>query len=496
MFTNGLPTIQADYLHSYEEGINCLGQNMILDYGNPKQLERAMETARGVNSITGVNSAGHRHFRSMYYSGTKVAEDSVWGTSRGYSYLVLQPEQLLVEYNGSPIGKSAVLELADSLLAHRHKNAEGNFELPTSIRFSNDQEENATRTYFPWPLFWTAYKWTNDQKYLPPIFDGGLFTLIGVNANTLDLLNIRKDWGQRFVDRASAPVAIRSPEIRGSAEKHFAWQVSGDKNYLVDLYTGQIEFCELLDYINTEGSLWSDRVGVPYIDLQRARLGGVALVRNGTFPGHVVSWQFAAPAKDTSVAILVPFSNRRHITIVAYNLEEKPVKATMTGWDIDPGVWEISQGIDSTDDDKADRDVATHSLLFERSRAIEFTFAPRTTTILTLNLKQPGTPYWQRPDLGIGKEDVQIKDREIHVRVHSLGAVASSTVNIVFRDETGKVVASSRVEPIAPPIDLLPKTAEVVITLPVGVPTENGTVEIDPERTIEEITLLNNCVRL
>src|SRR5262249_50075029 len=30
MFTNGLPTIQADELHSYEEGINCLAQNLIL----------------------------------------------------------------------------------------------------------------------------------------------------------------------------------------------------------------------------------------------------------------------------------------------------------------------------------------------------------------------------------------------------------------------------------------------------------------------------------
>ena len=46
MFTNGLPTIQADELHSYEEGIQVLGQSLLLDYGDPKQLERAMETAR------------------------------------------------------------------------------------------------------------------------------------------------------------------------------------------------------------------------------------------------------------------------------------------------------------------------------------------------------------------------------------------------------------------------------------------------------------------
>ena len=56
MFTNGLSTIQTDELHSYEEGIQVLGQAMLLDYGSPKQLERAMETA-------GSNRADHRRQR-------------------------------------------------------------------------------------------------------------------------------------------------------------------------------------------------------------------------------------------------------------------------------------------------------------------------------------------------------------------------------------------------------------------------------------------------
>ena len=36
MFTNGLSTIQTDELHSYEEGIQVLGQSLLLDFGNPK----------------------------------------------------------------------------------------------------------------------------------------------------------------------------------------------------------------------------------------------------------------------------------------------------------------------------------------------------------------------------------------------------------------------------------------------------------------------------
>src|SRR5262245_8613469 len=97
MLDRGLPRAQADELHGYEEGINAIGQNLLLDYGSPRQLERAMETARAVETLTGVNAAGHRHFRSSYYSSTRIAEDSVWGWSKAYMYLLLHPSLSLVE---------------------------------------------------------------------------------------------------------------------------------------------------------------------------------------------------------------------------------------------------------------------------------------------------------------------------------------------------------------------------------------------------------------
>ncbi|MGS7457362.1 hypothetical protein, partial [Mycobacterium tuberculosis] len=89
-------------LHSYEEGINCLGQNLILAHGNPRLIERAMETTRGLIGLTGINAAGHRHIRSSYFSGTKFAAEEPWGYAKAYSYLALQPAQLLADYNGLP----------------------------------------------------------------------------------------------------------------------------------------------------------------------------------------------------------------------------------------------------------------------------------------------------------------------------------------------------------------------------------------------------------
>ena len=506
MVTNGLPTIQADELHSYEEGIDCLSANLILDYGNPQQLERAMVTERGVEGITGINAAGHRHIRTSYYNGVKMATDDPWGCAKAYSYLVLQPGQLLVDFNGSPAAKKVLLELADGLLAHRRQDADGRYSLPGAIYFADDRDASATRSYFPWHVFWGAWKWTGDRKYLAPILDAGTSAVMAVNANALDWLELRADIGQRILagERGRSLDArpndgrgsARSNAYRYSADSHFLWQLTGDKTQLEQLYARQIEECDLLEYINTEGSLWIDRVGVPTAELQRARLGGVALVRNALYPGHTVSWRFAAPADDQSVAILIPDATPTSFKVIAYNLEPASVQATMTGWNIAPGVWEITQGVDTDNDDIADQSLSTRRAEYERSRSLAFTFAPRAVTVLTLKLITPGTPYWSRPDLGISREDVTFRDGSLHVVVHSLGAVATPAAMLIFKTSDGSAVASMGIPPLPAPGDLLPKTAEVVLSLPHGTQIAGGSVEIDPENRLQEITRQNNRVLL
>ncbi len=507
MFTNGLPTIQADELHSYEEGINCLAQNLIVDYGSPRQLERAMATARGIESITGVNAAGHRHIRTSYYSGTRMAEDGPWGWSKPYSYLVCQVPQLLVDYNGNAAAKKIQLELADGLLAHRRLNAGTRNEFPTSIHFSDDAEGDYGRGFFPWHMFWAAWQWTGDRKYLAPIVDSN--SGLTVNANALDLLGLRADWaaqnsppdvGGRPNPNATGagprPGSRAAGFARGASGEHFAWQVDGNKSHLERLYAAQIENCAVNEFIETEGSLWIDRVGVPTAELQRARLGGVALLRNSLYPGHAVSWKFAAPATGEDVAILVPDATRTSFKVIAYNLLAAPVSAEMTGWNVDPGTWEITQGVDTDGDDIADESLGTRTAPFERARAVTLILPPHATTVLTFKLKTPGTPYWSRPDLGIDPEDVTVKGREVRVTVHSLGAVPAPATTVVLRDAAGRVVATEKLAGLAAPLDLLPKTAIVTLKLPKDVAASGCTVEIDPEHQLDEITTRNNAVKL
>jgi len=140
----------------------------------------------------------------------------------------------------------------------------------------------------------------------------------------------------------------------------------------------------------------------------------------------------------------------------------------MTGWHIDPGIWEVTQGIDRDDDDVAETDVTRREVRFERSRSLGLTLAPRSATVLTFKLKQPGTPYWSRQDLGIDREDVVLRGRVLTVTVHSLGGIASrpGTLRLVAGD--GALLASVPIPALPAPSDMRPRTVRVTLRTPLG----------------------------
>jgi hypothetical protein len=219
-------------------------------------------------------------------------------------------------------------------------------------------------------------------------------------------------------------------------------------------------------------------------------------MRNYVYPGNVVSWKFDAPATGQSVGILVPEGTPDHIKIIAYNLDPVAVKAKMTGWEIDPGKWEITQGVQGTSADAALRDVSTRTEEFERSRDLEITFPPHATTVIELKLVSKGVPYWTRPDLGIGEDDVKVEGGRMKVIVHSLGSVGAPASKVVLRDRAGKVLATAGVPSIKAPIDLFPKTAAVELSLPKGAEWKGGSVTVESSGKVPEITQRNNRVQL
>jgi hypothetical protein len=491
MWANGLASAQYDELHSYEDGINTLGQAMQIDYGSPRQIERAMATAKRLEWLTGYNSAGQRQIQSSYYSGTKMATGGVWGWGKDRSYMVFHPALLLADYNGTPETKKMILEVADGFLAHRHADGDGKIRMHFIVNLHTN-EDLPSSGMTPWFVLWGAYKLTGDAKYLVPFQDDPAATLRTVNADVLDTLNVRDSWGKALME--STPTARHSDAVdQSETSNQLAWQVTGDTKYLERVYTAQLAAADEKQFINREGSLWIDRIYFNNGELQRGRLGGVELMRNYDFPGNAVSWVFPHGDDAEKVGILVPIGAPGHIKVIAYNLSDGPLTAKMLGGEIDPGQWTMTTGTQASDT-AALADEETKTVTFERSSDVAVTFAPHTTTVIELTLKTPGVPYWQRFDLGLDRDDVAVNGSLMRVTVHSLGGIEAPPGEVVVRDRAGNVLAHAATPPLKAPTDLVPKTATVSLKLPAHAALEGATITIETKATTPETTMRNNSV--
>ncbi len=508
MFTNGLSTLMLDELHSYEDGINTNSEAMYLNYGDPKVVERLMTTVAAYYRIIAVNPAGHMHFTTNWFSGSDSYREGPFEWGKYYSNLVLHPGVLMTDFNGDATGKTYVIGLSDGILAHEKTDAAGIKTFPDEINWRTD----ATRGDLPagstpMQLMWASYRWTGDKKYLDPITAsvehassqdsvsvGGarikadkdnIRPLNNLNEDLVTVLGKQDTWGQAAVRKAKGG--------GGGIEAYVAWELTGDKKYLEDLYGADMRKAATTMYTQTEGHWWTDRVELDNEYLQRARLGGIALTRGNIYPGATVSWAFAGPEDAVNVAILVPTPARDHVKIIAFNTADHAVKATMTGWNVASGQWEMKTG-KGDDKDNLGADAVTSSVAFEKTVGLPVTFAPG-ANVIELTLKTPGTPVQDRPDLAIGKADVVVSKGSVAVTVHSLGAKPAPAGKVELVDASGHVVATAATPVLAAPSDLKPHTAKVSLSVPARFDIKTGQVRVTLGN-VQEITQLNNTVAL
>jgi len=493
MITNGLGTILTDYLHSYEEGINCRSEDMYLSYGDPKVVERLMQTARAYPRIVEVNKSGRTDITTQLFSGTRVVREGPWGWEHPYSYLILHPAIMLVNFNGNPALKKLILDIASSYISYGRRNADGSWCYPEFFNSATDETKGCMAPKMRGinalaQLFWTAYAWSGDQKYLAPlnvVLDPGLHTPLAVlNADAIDQLARRDSWGKDILDYVKAhdePVASGGAEAEPFLDtmRYVSWQVTGDKKYLEDLYADEIQTDSQRMYMVTEGHWWSDRVELFSDLLQRSRLGGMTLRRNQMYQGNLVSWRFGAPTEAEQVAILIHDPLPNGFSVEAYNLSSRPVRAEMTGWMIAPGTWRM-KGLG----------LKPRTFTFERTTSVPLVFAPHRTTMVDFELVKAAAPTSERPDLGIGADDVAVNGSVVNVTVHSLGAQAAVGGTAELLDAKGRVLAKAPVPSLAAPADLVPKTATV------SLPLKPGAARVRVALGVAEITEMNNVVAL
>lgn len=497
MFSNGLSTIETDELHAYEEGINTNSAMLYLNWGDPLTVERLMETVKAFDErIILPNPQGHLLFSSNWFGGNKVYREPNWQWQKPYSFPVLHPAFLLGQYNADPTGRKLVTGLADGYLAHAYTDDKGRWALPNEIHWATGKTRggelnNGSGSGDIMHTFWAAWRWTGDDKYLKAldyrVERGGPGALSNLGENYVEALGRGAEWNPRFISDADGGNTGFSSLM--------AWQATGDKKYLEALHADGIQAKAQREYMNTEGHWWSDRVEAPSEFLQRARLGGIALKRNQSWPGHTVSWRFAQPDAAEQVALLVHAPSPDRFKVIAYNLGTRAVDAEMSTWNVTAGQWRMTSGVDRDGDDRIDGKATTRDLALERSASTTLRFAPGQSQVFEFELVQAGTPVEQRADLGIGRSDVRVEGGQVQVTVHSLGHVATSVGVAVLEDAKGRELARVEIPSLPAPSDLVPKTTAISLPLPAG--DHRGLrVRVMQADGAAEVTQRNNLVVL
>ncbi len=492
MIVNGLSHIETDELHVYEEGLNSNAERLYLNWGEPLAVERLMDNVDGLSRVLLRNPAGHLHFASSWYGGRKIYRDDHWAWQKPYAWTVMHVPTILGAFNAHPVAVSQVTGLVDGLLAHGTQDAKGLWSYPNEINWYSDKERvgDGGGASIPLQTAWAAWKFTGDQKYLAPITSrvgkGGPGALSEMGGNLFDALPGGEAW--------------RSKLAASKGESGFAryarWAATGDTQALEALHSDALKERMQQDYMLTEGHWWSDRVDSPSDILQRERLGAVALRRNTHYPSHYVSWRFDRPDGAEQVAILLPGAKADRLRVMGYNLSSVDQPATMSTWNVTAGIWRV-QRFTSTDEGKTLVPAgAPVELALERSAGMPVSFTPGTTTVYTLELVRPTTPVEQRPDIGIGRNDVTVKGREVRLTVHSLGSQPAPAGQASLRDAAGRIVASVAIPPLEAPLDLKPRTTQLRLRLPAGMKAEALTAQIALEGDAAEVTALNNRVPL
>ena len=487
MLSPGLGTIKTDELHSYEEGINAKSEAMYLDYGDPKAVERLMQSAREYPKIIERGPDGHTHVVSRLYSATNVTREGPWGWSHPYSYLILHPGLLLADYNGDPAMRATIIALADGHLAHGKKAADGNWDFPEDIQAATGNSRGrlvagGRGNVAIAQLFWAAWRWTGDDKYLVPLRSemarGPLSALDELNSDVIDMLGERATWGAAL--KAQADGGSRDPFVL-----YEAWRTSGDASYLESAYADEITTAEQRMWMVTEAHWWSDRVELVSDTLQRSRLGGLALRRNQMFPGHIVSWRFDEPSAAEQVGILVSDSSQKHFRITAFNLADQPIHSVMTGWDVAAGRWHVRNTTPAGTASEQD-------IEFERTAGIDIVFPPHQQASWEFTLVDAHAPVTDRPDLGVGADDVRRDGQRLRVTVHNLGMRAAGPATVILEDSTGHELARAQTPGLPGVSNFHSSSANVTLRRP----SQSRALEL---RVIaapgeREITLLNNAV--
>ncbi len=488
-----------DVEHAAEDQSCTQPQVLLVDYGNPKAVERFMVMSRYLDFWTAVNSEGRRQFKSYMFNTKQIWDEPPFDVDHPYCPLAMVGTGHLLWYAQSPEVAKIFFEEAESwaLGCLSTDGGKPKGQIPKEIRFSDSKID----PYAPYP--------TNPilQKR-SPLYRGGAGAYIvqcfieGADALTGSELcgDVVSLWTPSDEDKVTAARAtlerfnepVTPAEGRWSPRQdettlYDAWRATGDRTWLVEELKELVRQQIRNRWLLTEAEPYTDRIPLPGQNLlARVYLGGWTSGKSHV-PGHWVSWE----GGGLDYAALVLDAKPNYLKTLVHSFHDRTQPMKMRVWRLPHGRYQVDIGIDRDADNLADEQIRREEMeLWRYDGAVEFNARPGRTLVIELSLLEELDDVRKRPDLAIGPDDVALEDGAVTVTVHNIGGSVCPLAELEVQAADGKVLATAQTPALQPPHDLKPKTARVRVSLPKG--TKPARMVLDPADKIAEITEANN----
>jgi hypothetical protein len=537
--TEGFSRRIRDVEHAAEPVADTQPMMIGLDYGNPVYVERCMKSIRGLRDLwTGVNSRGHRHFRSSWYSSTKIDARPPRDCDVPMNTRTVRAARWLAWYNRHPFAMQFLREWGDAWLEDSLRTDKGKPHgiPPAAVRFEDDAIGGHADNWHHPDLFWDYYNFNggvmilrqflvnylifDDPKYLKPIelaLDlvarhhgksvkgaavGSEAWVAGILRNSEGFKNTVAQWRLFTSDPKFDDL------LKEIASEYLKYRLTNDTGFLVRGSLPIIERTSLNRELLTTEAYFTDRVEIRNIHggkdwgtshLESMFTGGT--LSGGFYPFYSVSWD----GLGSDFTAVVMESNRQEIRILAYNLGKDARRGYLSCWNLAAGQFEFVQGPDENEDGVADEVVLRDE--FEVSgKAYRHSvhLPPQSPQIIHIRMTAPNPeqPSQEVADLAITSAQIETRATgvdstiEVVIPVHNIGIAAASNVEVQIRTddgESGTVLASEMIQQIAAPLDLEPRVVAVHLEVSAAkLSAGSFVVVLDPQDRVREITELNN----
>lgn len=525
-----------DVEHSSEPVADTQPMMIGLDYGNPIYVERCMESVKGIRDLwTGINSRGHRHFKSSWYSATQIDTVAPKDCDLEMNTRTVKAALWLAWYNRHPFVLQFLKEWSDSWLEDCLRTDKGKPKgvVPAAIRFYDDAIGGHSENWHHPEMFWDYFNYRggammltqflitsillNEDKYLEPI--------------ELSLELILKYEG---IDLSEAPLG---------SEEYAANIMSGSNNFwevieLWRLYKNNNKYDGLIrkkgsPYIkyyltknetdlndemktivnkiknnftlNTSEGYFTDRIDLGDMRKQDSKTGSLletmylgSSLTEAEFPFNRITWK----GFDKNFSALVLVGSNTEIKLKTFLHPTTNTSGEIVFLDFEPGEYEIRIGRDLDGDLKLDGDISKHSFLINgRNSGTSVNLLAGAEQIIEVELikKEKKASVYELIDLAITNEELTInkngKNYEVVIPVHNVGIKDAKNViaSLILKENNStRTIRTIENILIKAPLDLEAKKEVVKFNFP-GIPG-NYRIEIGTKGNEKEITDLNNSL--